>query len=252
MSSEDDIRWIELLDDFFWSAFNQGIGIGSTDIGDTYAYKGLKDYPDWVVDGAMYTIIDTGSSAILISQYFFEDIIDRIYEHVGDDEYVVNGGYVYTRCYRNFPKLYFLFDNLWIEVRPEEYVLDTSDAQDRSQCALLIASTDGPMNIFGMPVFHGYYTIHDMENGRLGYVPTDVSAKKPLEEALFGPPVKTLTKKGKSGKITVIITIQTALLAGLVLAYWYGVKVGFDHCFPDKAGWVISLSIIYFALVGIF
>ena len=67
MSSEDDIRWIKVLDDFFWSAFNQGIGIGSTDIGDTYAYKGLKDYPEWVVDGAMYTIIDTGSSAILLS-----------------------------------------------------------------------------------------------------------------------------------------------------------------------------------------
>lgn len=67
MSSESDIRYIELLDDFFWSAFNQGIGIGSTDLDDAYAYKELHEYPEWVVDGSMYTIIDTGSSAMILS-----------------------------------------------------------------------------------------------------------------------------------------------------------------------------------------
>ena len=38
MSSEEDIRYINVLDDFFWSAFNQGIGIGSIEVEDTYGY----------------------------------------------------------------------------------------------------------------------------------------------------------------------------------------------------------------------
>ena len=182
MSGENDIRWINVLDDFFWSAFNQGIGVGSTDPEDTYAYSPVKDHPTFVVDNAMYTIIDTGSSALIVSNYFFKDLIKLIFDKVGDDEYVFKGGYVYTRCYDNFPPIYFMFDGYWIEVLPEEYVWDSSRAQDRSQCALLISSTEGPLNIFGMPLFHQYYTIHDTENGRIGYVPTNISPKGPLEE----------------------------------------------------------------------
>ena len=180
MSSEEDIRYITMLDDFFWSAFNEGIGIGSIEVEDTFAYDEIHDYPEWVVDNAMYTIIDTGSSALIVSHYYFEDLIKRIYDYVGDDEYMITKGYVYTRCYRNFPTLYFMFDGYWIEVLPEEYVWDTSNAQDRSQCALLITATEGPMNIFGMPLFHQYYTIHDMEGGRLGYVPINSTTKSPL------------------------------------------------------------------------
>ena len=140
----------------------------------------------------MYSIIDTGSSALILSSYFFKDIIKKIYKYVGDDEYVIRTGYVFTRCYDNFPNLYFMFDGHWIEIRPEEYVWDTSRAQDRSQCVLLMSSIEGPMNILGMPLFHGYYTIHDMEEGRLGYVPHHNSQKGPLEPGLR--PIKLLKK----------------------------------------------------------
>ena len=128
---------------------------------DTYAYDKLQDYPEWVVENSMYTIIDTGSSALIFSEFYFEYVIELIFDYVGDDEYAIKYGYVFTRCYNNFPPLYFMFDGYWIEVLPEEYVWDTSNAQDRSQCVLLMSSTDAPMNIFGMPLFHGYYTIHD-------------------------------------------------------------------------------------------
>ena len=128
MSSADDIRWINVLDDFFWSAYNQGIGVGSTDPEDTYAYSPIKKHPDFVLNNAMYTIIDTGSSALIVSNYYFEDLIRLIFDKVGDDEYKFQGGYVYTRCYDNFPPLYFMFDDYWIEVLPEEYVWDSSRA----------------------------------------------------------------------------------------------------------------------------
>ena len=170
----------------------------------------------------MYTIIDTGSSALIVSHYFFEDLIKRIYSYIGDDEYKITNGYVYTRCYKNFPNLYFMFDGYWIEVLPEEYVWDTSNAQDRSQCALLISVTESPLNIFGLPLFHGYYTIHDMEGGRIGYVPNSISKKSPLVKGL--PPVKKLDKKGKASKIVIITTILAALTAALTLAYIYGIE----------------------------
>ena len=87
MSSADDIRWINVLDDFFWSAYNQGIGVGSTDPEDTYAYSPIEKHPDLVVNNAMYTIIDTGSSTLIVSNYYFEDLIRLIFDKVGDDEY---------------------------------------------------------------------------------------------------------------------------------------------------------------------
>ena len=34
----EDLVWINCLDDFFWSAYNQGVGIGSTQDFDTFAY----------------------------------------------------------------------------------------------------------------------------------------------------------------------------------------------------------------------
>ena len=197
----------------------------------------------------MYTIIDTGSSALIFSEYYFEYIIKLIFDYVGDDEYVVKYGYVFTRCYRNFPNLYFMFDNQWIEVTPDEYVWDTSTAQDRSQCVLLMSQTDAPMNIFGMPLFHGYYTIHDMQEGRIGYVPNAESKKTPLEKA--DPPVKTLDKKGRTSKIVLIATILAAMTVGLTLAYNYGVKPGLDGCFPNKTWIIATLSGLYFLCVGL-
>ena len=56
MSSEDDIVYISMLDDFFWAAFNQGIGIGSTDVEDTFSYSILWDHPEWVVDDAIWLV----------------------------------------------------------------------------------------------------------------------------------------------------------------------------------------------------
>jgi hypothetical protein len=35
-------------------------------------------------------------------------------------------------------------------------------------------------NIYGAPLFHGYYTIHDPVKGSIGFVPTATSPKKRL------------------------------------------------------------------------
>ena len=46
-------------------------------------------------------------------------------------------GVLETLCYE-FPPLYFMFDNKWIMVGQEDYVVDISVAQDRSKCILMI------------------------------------------------------------------------------------------------------------------
>lgn len=56
-----------------------------------------------------------------------------------DDEYEINDGYVLTRCYEDFPTLYFMFDNKWVTIEPYEYLVDISDFQDRSICVLLMS-----------------------------------------------------------------------------------------------------------------
>ena len=38
-----DLRYIDLLEDYFWSAFNQGVAIGNFDTENTYAYGDVSE-----------------------------------------------------------------------------------------------------------------------------------------------------------------------------------------------------------------
>ena len=68
-------------------------------------------------------------------------------------------------------------------MRPEEYVLDISERQDRSICVLLISQGEQPFFIMGLPIYMNYYTIHDEANNQLGFVPHDKSPKDRLAES---------------------------------------------------------------------
>lgn len=98
-----------------------------------------------------------------------------------DDEYEVNSGYVLTRCYTDFPTIYFMFDNKWITIEPHEYLVDISDQKDGSICVLLMAQGDADLFVMGLPLFMDYYTVHDDTKGRLGFVPHTTSDKGNLE-----------------------------------------------------------------------
>ena len=83
-------------------------------------------------DNGVYTIFDTGLSGIMITGAYHQSLIEYIYRYVGDDEYEAYDGYILTKCYSNFPSLYFMFQNYWIKVDPDEYVIDVSEGQDGS------------------------------------------------------------------------------------------------------------------------
>lgn len=50
-----------------------------------------------------------------------------MFEEMGGDEYEVAEGYVISKCYDDFPMLYFLFNTKWVAVDPADYVVDISD-----------------------------------------------------------------------------------------------------------------------------
>jgi len=70
-----------------------------------------------------------------------------------------------------------MFDNKWIMVSPDDYVIDISDAGDRSSCILMIFPQASTFHIMGMPLLIGYYTIHEMDESRIGIAPHNGSMK---------------------------------------------------------------------------
>ena len=100
---------------------------------------------------------------------------------MGGNEYELADGYVVSKCYEDFPTLYFLFDGYWVGVYPDEYVVDVSEKQDRSMCVLLLSQGDHSFMVMGNPLFQDYYTVHDDEKSRIGFAPTSISEKSALE-----------------------------------------------------------------------
>ena len=125
-----------------------------------------------------YSIFDSGTSSIFISNNYFRTFLQKIYSQVGDREYYLSNGVVNTACYPNFPILYFMFDNFWLAVEPEDYVIDISPAQDASSCVLLLQPTDSPMLIFGAPIFRGNYVVHNAAMSTIGFAPHKGSTKE--------------------------------------------------------------------------
>ena len=174
ISSAYDLEYVIMTDGFFWSALNEGIGIGST-TNSTFAFENTEI----AVSNSVDTIFDTSTAKIHISNYFFEDLLTHIFAHVGSNEWEVVFGKVVSRCH-DFPILYFMFDGVWLQVNPSDYVIDTSQAQDESVCELLLTPVEGRVNIMGLPLFNGYYTIHEVRDddpARMGFVPNSLSSK---------------------------------------------------------------------------
>lgn len=74
----------------------------------------------------MYTIFDTGSSDIMVSEIYFKSLIEQIFAKVGGKEWSHENGKVNTMCYTNFPDIFFAVSGRWIQLSASDYVLDTS------------------------------------------------------------------------------------------------------------------------------
>ena len=72
-----------LEEDFFWAGYCQGVAIGNADVENTYRWGSLED-SNTEVDGALYSIFDTGSSSLMIGQMYYDSLINKIMEKVPD------------------------------------------------------------------------------------------------------------------------------------------------------------------------
>lgn len=173
------VKTIKLLeDDFFWGGYCHGIGIGGTGARDSFMFQDTSEYST-EVNNSLYSILDTGATSIMISSLYYESFIHELFDRTpGSIEWEFRDGLVYTECQRDYPMLYFLFDNNWIEVSPDSYV--TPVASDSSTCIFFLMPASLPMNIIGMPAFIDYYTMHDPETGSIDFAPHTVSSKQSL------------------------------------------------------------------------
>jgi len=125
----------------------------------------------------VYSIFDTGASAIVFPKTYFAQLLTQVYGTMVGDEYELAAGYVVTKCYNDFPTLFFLFDGKWLSVEPSEYVVDISEGGDRSICVLLLSQGEEPFIVMGLPIYMDYYTVHDELRTTIGFTPNSASSK---------------------------------------------------------------------------
>jgi hypothetical protein len=152
-SSPNGMVTLPVNKDFFWSMQLQGMAFGSTQSTNTYTFE----------EGLPYTILDTGSSHLFVPLKYFETIIVKIIEAAGNPYYIIQNGVAYTTCMANFQPLYFMFSDYWIQINPEEYLLDVSENHDGSVCHIEVLPNTYGFFLLGQPIFQGYYTHHDMD-----------------------------------------------------------------------------------------
>ena len=96
------------------------------------------------------------------------------------------------------PTLYLLVDGYWLEMKPEDYLLDASDSGDKSVCIFSFTQNSDEFWLLGDVFYRGYYVTHDDTHAKIGIAPNSFSDKKPLKRTDFRPE-KLLT--GNNGNI---------------------------------------------------
>ena len=114
------VKFIE--EDFFWAAYVPGVAFRDTSEENIYAFEPIEDLLTSTVDG-FYTMLDTGSTAIMISSLYYESYVRELFARSPDADWFFDNNNLYTQCSADMPNLYFMIDNHWIEVNPRDYML---------------------------------------------------------------------------------------------------------------------------------
>eukprot|EP00354_Favella_ehrenbergii_P012674 CAMPEP_0170459908 /NCGR_PEP_ID=MMETSP0123-20130129/6445_1 /TAXON_ID=182087 /ORGANISM="Favella ehrenbergii, Strain Fehren 1" /LENGTH=173 /DNA_ID=CAMNT_0010724661 /DNA_START=617 /DNA_END=1138 /DNA_ORIENTATION=- len=122
IEDESKLDPIEVYDDFFWSMPLYGVKFGDT------APWSFQREPSAIMDEnrGVYTIFDTATADIFISDLYYEDFLRRFFEINGIKNYEVEGGIVTSEC-ADFVPIEFLFRDRWLTVNPEHYYLEKGD-----------------------------------------------------------------------------------------------------------------------------
>ena len=150
-------------------------------------------------------------------------------------------------------------DGKWIEVDPQDYVVPFPDAP--SECILFILPVNMPINIFGMPLFVDYYTIHDPETGTIDFAPHTSSTKTTLLTTPLNTKRLLKIQAGPSAEETnkAVVYISwgvIALLTYVIIDYWARQWLPnwldeYDSFFVITFSVLLVLGVVLFAVLAL-
>ena len=134
----------------------------------------------------------------------------------------VYGGATYVSCREKnrFPIIEFLYGSYWMELRPEDYVMDDG-YEDCFVC--IFEEPHSSTMILGNSFLRGFYSTHDLSSNKFGFAAHATSSKadprygdKP-EDYLPGTSLK---KKLSAGAIVGIVAAVVLGGLGLGIGLW--------------------------------
>ena len=122
----------------------------------------------------------------MISSLYYYSLIEQIFARLPDgvkwrfDENLR----VVAECGADYPNLFFMFEQMWLEVQAKDYVVRE---QDDDWCYFLILPTDLPFNMLGVPIFNDYYSVFQQVHGKISFGPLQDSTKRRVKEGVLFP-----------------------------------------------------------------
>ena len=125
MKTPTDMTWIDVYDHMFWMTYQTyGIRFGESD-DDAYTFDPKQNF---------LTVFDSGTSTVYVPFSLWSNFIAQFKSFVGIKFSTMGRFYTYDCKPEIMPTLYLLVDGYWLEMKPEDYLLDASDSGDKSVC----------------------------------------------------------------------------------------------------------------------
>lgn len=172
MRDPSELVWLKIYDHMFWMSYETyGVRFGESD---------ENSYNFDLKLGGFLTIFDSGTSTVYVPSSLWKGFINTMKEYA-NVKFDARGHFLTYACKpENFPNIYLQVNGYWIEFRPEDYLLDASDNNDRSFCIFAFTQNTDEFWLLGDVFYRGYYVIHDDLNAKIGIAPHSTSHKKAL------------------------------------------------------------------------
>jgi hypothetical protein len=133
--------------------------------------------------GEVYTIFDTASTELLISDLWFESVVDAYMTAQGLSYQTVNGTVYYTCQATELAPLDYGVGGYWLQMDGADLSGEVEFA-NYTGCFLKIKGIDAPFNVLPSQAYTGYYIEHNYAEGTITVTPHGDSRKPSLAAAV--------------------------------------------------------------------
>ena len=126
MRDARELVWLDVYDHMFWMSYETyGIRFGEN-AEDSYNFD-LKI-------GGFLTIFDSGTSTVYVPMSLWKTFISTLkkYAHIKFD--TMGQFYTYDCNPSKFPTIYLQVNGFWLELSPEDYLLDATQSGTHASC----------------------------------------------------------------------------------------------------------------------